>query len=348
MIEKPDSPTVSWKQIKRDTLRPHVIALITMWLLATIVFVVMLSSGVRNTGRFSDERNILHAGYALALFWYLIQTGPSLKELPDISPQFFPKRKFGKTIPVILIAILFLGELSGQLKGLVELLILILTILILIIWHREIRLHSVLIGGLVALVAFAGGLIWFQNDFFTVEVFTIFLIFVMPIFIAGGLLNKRTGLDGSQLFRGQYYKAILSFLFGCVLFIPLGLANAASGAPGPWMTWVTHWWMPLSMPFFSGIVEEAMWRLLVISLCYFLLRPAFNKKPAIAVVCAALFSAIIFGIGHKGNFLDTFLITGLLYGLPMAVVFARRDWEHAVGAHYMINMIPTLMIFLET
>ena len=43
-----------------------------------------------------------------------------------------------------------------------------------------------------------------------------------------------------------------------------------------------------------------------------------------------------------------FLVTGLLYGLPMAVVFTRRDFEHAVGAHYMINMIPTFMVFLES
>ena len=52
--------------------------------------------------------------------------------------------------------------------------------------------------------------------------------------------------------------------------------------------------------------------------------------------------------GHGGTLLERFLITGLLYGLPMAVIFARRDWEHAVGAHYMINMMPTLMVFLET
>ena len=43
-----------------------------------------------------------------------------------------------------------------------------------------------------------------------------------------------------------------------------------------------------------------------------------------------------------------FLVTGLLFGLAMAAVFARRDWEHAVGAHYMINMVATLMVFLET
>jgi hypothetical protein len=37
---------------------------------------------------------------------------------------------------------------------------------------------------------------------------------------------------------------------------------------------------------------------------------------------------------------------GLGYGLPMAVIFARRDWDHAVGAHYMINMMPWLAAWL--
>jgi membrane protease YdiL (CAAX protease family) len=61
-----------------------------------------------------------------------------------------------------------------------------------------------------------------------------------------------------------------------------------------------------------------------------------------------LFSALTFGLGHGGTLLENLLSTGLLYGLPMAVIFVRRDWEHAVGAHYMINLIPTLMVFLET
>ena len=59
------------------------------------------------------------------------------------------------------------------------------------------------------------------------------------------------------------------------------------------------------------------------------------------------FSATIFGLGHAGTLQERFWMTGMLYGLPLAVTFARRDWEHAVGAHYMINMIPTLMVFLE-
>jgi membrane protease YdiL (CAAX protease family) len=66
------------------------------------------------------------------------------------------------------------------------------------------------------------------------------------------------------------------------------------------------------------------------------------------MVCAVLFSAITFGLGHGGTLLERLLITGLLYGLPLAVIFVKRDWEHAVGAHYMINMISALMVFLET
>jgi hypothetical protein len=110
---------------------------------------------------------------------------------------------------------------------------------------------------------------------------------------------------------------------------------------------VTRWRIPLSQPWFSAIAEEAWFRLFLVSLCYLLLRPAFSKRPAVAVVCAVVFSAVTFGLGHGGTLLERFLTTGLLYGLPMAVIFARRDWEHAVGAHYMINMLPTVMVFVE-
>ena len=105
--------------------------------------------------------------------------------------------------------------------------------------------------------------------------------------------------------------------------------------------------MPFSLPTFSGIAEETWFRLLLVSLFYLLLLPAIPKHPAIAVFAAILFSSIIFGLGH-GRTLDKFLTTGLLYGLPIAFLFVRRDWEHAVGAHFMINMIPWAMVFMET
>lgn len=346
MTEESEAPETPLGLNKQALFSPHNIALITMWLLTTVSLVLMLFSGVRNTGQFRVERYILQAAYVLALFWYLIRTGPSVKQLPDISPLLLPKLRIGKLIPVIVIALLFVAEFFGQ--GILLPLLMLATIWILIVWRREIGLPAVLLGFAVTTIAFLAGLPFYQNQYIWQVVFIGLLTFVMPMFVAGGLLSKRTGLVGSQLYAGRFRKVVVSFLWGCLLFIPLGLTNAAAGSPGPGMTWVTRWWIPLFQPWFSGIVEEAWFRLLLVSLCYLLLRPAFSKHPAIAVVCAVLFSAITFGLGHGGTLLDNLLITGLLYGLPMAVIFAKRDWEHAVGAHYMINMIPTLMVFLET
>jgi hypothetical protein len=184
---------------------------------------------------------------------------------------------------------------------------------------------------------------FWQNQSIGKANFVGLLVFVMPMFVAGGLLFKRTGLGGSQLYARQYSKAMWSFLLSCLLFVPFGLLNAATGSPGSGFTWVTHWWMPFSLPWFSGIAEEAWYRLLLVTLCYFMLRPAFNKVPTVAIVLSVLFSGIVFGLGH-----GSILTTGLLYGLPMAVIYARRDWEYAVGAHYMINFIPWIMVFLAT
>jgi hypothetical protein len=167
------------------------------------------------------------------------------------------------------------------------------------------------------------------------------------MYIAGGLLFERTRLGGTQLLAKRYHQAVQSFFSGCLLFVPLGLINAADGSPGTNITWVSEWWMPLSLPWFSGITEEILFRLLLVGLCFFLLRPAFRTRPALAIFAAVVFSGITFGLGHGRTF-ESFLTTGLLYGLPMAVIFARRDWEHAMGAHYMVNMIPWVMVFLDS
>jgi hypothetical protein len=346
MTEKSEASLIPPEINKRVLFTPHSIALITMWLLTTVGLVVMLLSEVRNTRQFRFERDILQAAYVLALFWYLIRTGPSIKQLPDLRPILLPKRRIGKLIPVIVIALLLLAEFAGQ--DILLPLLMLATIWILTVWRREIGLPSVLLGLAITTIAFLAGLPFYQNQYIGSVVFIVLLVFATPMFVAGDLLSKRTGLVGSQLYAGRFKKAVVGFLWGCLLFLPLGLTNATAGSPGPGMTWVTRWWIPLSQPWFSGIVEEAWFRLFLVNLCYFLLRPAFSKRPAIAVVCAVLFSAITFGLGHGGTLLERVLITGLLYGLPMATIFARRDWEHAVGAHYMINMIPTLLVFLES
>ena len=73
---------------------------------------------------------------------------------------------------------------------------------------------------------------------------------------------------------------------------------------------------------------------------------ALRGRPALAAGCAALCSTTVLGLSHEYTLYE-FLVTGLLYGLPMAVAFVSRDWEHALSAHYMTNMMTWLMWFLE-
>jgi hypothetical protein len=103
-------------------------------------------------------------------------------------------------------------------------------------------------------------------------------------------------------------------------------------------------WKPLAFSWLPALAEEAWARLFLVTLCYALLRPVSNEHPHRAVVAAVLLSATAHGLVH-GPSLSALLETGLVYLLPMAVLFVKRDWEHAVGAHYMVNLVPFLAVF---
>jgi hypothetical protein len=342
-----DSAPVSESR-EKPLLAPHRIALVVIWVVTTAAIVVMLFHNVRSTGQYKEVRYVLQVGYVAALLWYLGRSGPSVNQLPETRPQVLPRWRFGAWIPVLVIALLFALTLVSELGvSILMLLIMVATGPILLAWRREIRRRSVIQGLTVALIAFLAGSQMSDNGFISKLFLYLLPGFSFPMYVAGGLLYERTRLGGIQLLTGQYGKAVKSVLWGGLLFIPLGLLNAAGGSPGPGITWVTKWWQPLWLPWFSGIAEETWFRLFLMGLCFFFLRPAFRSRPAVAVVASVLFSGITFGMLH-GFTLERFLVTGLLYGVPMAAVFARRDWEHAVGAHYMVNMIPWLMVFLET
>ena len=79
-----------------------------MWLITTVAIVTMLWLDVRDTGRYSVVRNILHVGYVAALFWYLARSGPSINQLPEIRPFVFPRWRYSVWIPVLVVAIIFI------------------------------------------------------------------------------------------------------------------------------------------------------------------------------------------------------------------------------------------------
>jgi hypothetical protein len=94
----------------------------------------------------------------------------------------------------------------------------------------------------------------------------------------------------------------------------------------------------ISLAVWSATVEETIFRMLPVCLFFALAQPVLRHAPAAAIL-AVLFSAATFGLAH-GQTVGNLLGAGLGYGLPMAVVFVRRDWEHAVGAHYATDFAP--------
>jgi len=308
----------------------------------------LLWQGVRDTNQFSTARSLLHAGYVAALLWYLIRSGHPVSQIQDLRPVAFPRWKYTPWISVLVtVLVLLMVVISVDGVSLLMLLMIVAAGTIIVVWRGEITLRQVIQGILVAMLAFFAGLPMMKNGFVNESFGYLFTILAVPMYIAGGLLLGHTRLGGLQLLTKQYLPALRSFLLGCLLFVPPGLANAASGSTaGSDFTWVKAGWMPLSLPWWSGLIEETWFRLLLVGLVYFLLRPAFPKHPAPAVLAAVLFSGVTFGLWH-GRTLDTLITTGLLYGVPFATLFTRRDWEHAVGAHYMVNMIPWVIVFLQ-
>lgn len=323
------------------------IALAIAWLVTTITGVSMLYGETRNKRAPARLRRGLTLVYTAVLLWYLVRSGSLISQLPEFTPLVFANWWFGPLVVALAIALLFcLTLISDKGASLLLLLYIVAALLILVTWHSQITADAVGLGIAVSLIAFAaGGILFWKNVFVPKANIIIFLIFVPPMFIAGSLLAAYTGLGRIQLLEREYGNALMSFLWGCVLFIPLGLVNAIDRQKEEY-PWVNRWWKPLVVPFWSGINEEVIFRLFLVPLCYALLRPAFVGRPGLALIAAVLFSGITFGLTH-GHTWEYFWITGLCYGVPMAVVFTMRDWEHAVGAHYMVNFVPWVMAFLK-
>ena len=289
--------------------------------------------------------HFFHAVYVLALVWYLYRY-PADKNTPLEGNHADTADSRFVWIRVLVVSLVFILVVISPESGMDILLLFVLVSMIgvLIANWRGIRLLSVVQGATLGLVAFLAGLPANESGLISDAAFLLLAGLVPFLYVAGGLLIDRNHLGAIQLKGNGVGPPLKSFLSGCLLFVPLGLFNIADGLISGDLSWVSKWWMPITLPWFSGIAEEALFRLFLISICFFLLKPAFANRTQIAVVLTVLFSATVFGLVH-GRELETFLTTGFLYGAPMAVVFIRRDWEHAVGAHYMINMPSWVVIF---
>jgi hypothetical protein len=338
-----DSPSLTESRL-RSWLVPHKISLVIVWLATTITTIVILINGQAESNRSIAICQMLHVLYVVVLLWYLARTGPSFNQLPEGRVPVKLLSKIGAWLAVLGVAIFFLLTFfSANDVGPLILFSLIAFVPILLAWSKDLSFRLVLQGFAVAIIAYLAGSVRVKLGILRESLNMILSAFTVPFYITGGLLLKRTGLGGLQLLNKGIVPAIKSVCVGWLLFVPLGLINVL-GDPIVDLSVIREWWMPFYLPWWSGINEEAWYRLYLVGLIYFMLRPAFHKVPGLAVVAAVLFSGIVFGVGH-GLTPDHFWTTGLLFGVPFAATFVTRDWDHAVGAHYMVNMIPALVAF---
>ncbi len=332
---------------RRHRAAPHSLIVAVLWPICTLALALILGKGTDGNPALLVAAYALSALYVAALLWYLGRTGPDDRKLPSVPPLL---KRWSATASIQAggMALLFTAALlSSDGLDLLALTMMIATIWILAAWYREIRLTAVLKALAVAIVAFLAGFPAWQNGLIGDAPFFLLLGLTPPMLIAGGLLSARSRVGGVRILAHRMRGAGKSFLMGCWLFLPLGIMNTIDGLPEGDLGWVSQWWMPWTLPFYSGIAEEVFFRLFLIGMCYWLIRPVLDREPTVAVVSAILVSAIIFGIAH-GRQLDTLLTTGFLYGLPMSAVFAKRNWEYAVGAHYIINMISWIAAYQQS
>jgi hypothetical protein len=317
------------------------VVLILAWLAAAVSLAVILVSG-GGTDRFGAVRAAIHAAYVAALLWYLARSGPSMAILPASPLGPAADGRAGRIAAAAAAVVLCLAGLIEP--GLALLLFAASALIVLVAWRRQITGRAVLLGLAVSGLAFVtGGLAFWRHDFVAKPMLAFALVAIPFMFVAGALLVTRTGLGAVRVLDSRPAEAGRSFASGFLMFVPLALANAA-GPARPGLTWVTAWWQPIALPVWSATVEETIFRLLLVCLLFALAQPVLRHAPAAAGL-AVLFSAATFGLAH-GQTVGNLLGAGLGYGLPMAIVFVRRDWEHAVGAHYATNFAPWVMALL--
>jgi hypothetical protein len=171
-----------------------------------------------------------------------------------------------------------------------------------------------------------------------------YLLTIPPAFTGGALLLRRTQLGHLRWLEGKPVLAVKGFLFGCVLAVPGALLNQLGNLSGQ-DNWVTHGWQPL-YAIVPAVAEETWARLLIIPFCYAVMWPATSQRPRRALLVAILISTVAWGFAHTGFNLAGLILGSLLFGLPEALLLVKKDFEHAVGYHFLIDFVRYLAAFL--
>jgi hypothetical protein len=316
--------------------------LAALWLLALIGAVVrILFDGLGG----DVLVGVSSFAFMLGLIWALSRARPASTELPDLD-IFTAKRPGFWARTLLLFLGLFLTFFLGMMIGTGGSLILICGLLglgVTLAWRTMMAWKIVGMGLAAGLISALGQVFLGNGD---VSWAVALLVTIPPAFTGGALLLRRTQMGHVRLLEGDPGVAWKGFLVGCVLAVPASVFNLLGNIQSQ-DTWISRWWQPL-YAIVPAIAEETWARLFLLTLCYAVLRPATNDRPRRAIFVAILISLFAWGFGHTGIDPFGFIFGSLLYGLPVVLLLIKKDFEHAVGYHFMVDFVRFTAAFLST
>jgi len=198
---------------------------------------------------------------------------------------------------------------------------------------KPLILKGLIIGGLCSLA---------QYKYYP-SLLTILLI--TPLFyISASLLNDKFRFTKVHFNNNSFSKSITSILIGCLFALPMALSNLSDVMTTNPYKWINQFWQPI-IAFNFVLLEETFMRLFIITFIYVLVSSKTDKK-IIPVITAILISSLIFGFTHYPHVnIQNCINISILYGLPLGLLFYKRDFETVVGYHFMINFISAVSTY---
>lgn len=315
-------------------------ALMFLWVSSSII---MACGYIKQIASFQIIGIILGIAYTLALVWYLLQREWGDVDLPNNETARMSYSNSGLKfvcIAIFILAFILLSTIVFRDGWLMLLTSVPFSIFIIIIRRKRISKKIILASlSILVILAFVDQLLGSKMS----------SGLIMPIaaaimFLAGVLLLNDSELSQIHFVNGNYLSSVKSFLLGCLLAVPASLINIISmqlSTPSEFDRLFDRWWEPL-YALQPGILEEIWARLLLITLIYALVRPSKHLHSSQSIIWAIVISAFIHAMAHYPgsvtNPLEVIFIA-VIYGIPLGVIFVKRDLEQAIAYHFFIDLI---------
>lgn len=310
---------------------------ITIWILTLLFFSLDIAFD------FSNEWMAIVANYVyVSSLIYLYVDVKLLKEETHSTTKLIePKGYDINGLLAIVVTVTAISLYFGFKSSLI--LIIAVESLIISIWiiikyrgmiTKDLIVKALVIGGLCSL---------FQYNF--LPSFLAILVLTPLLFISASLLNRVFPVTTININDSAYLKVIKSFGIGCLIGLPMALSNLSNALTTNAYDWIDKFWKTI-LSFNAVLLEETLMRLFIITFIYALLLSKTEKR-IIPIVTAVLISSIFFGYSHYPHIdIDYCFNIAVLYGIPLGLLFHKRDFETVIGYHFTINFIGAISLYL--